>query len=64
MHYSQVNISGELLTATKEDILRHAIALHGYVDPITGTKYDFFMRKIGELEVTNQGLMSVLREFF
>lgn len=42
LHYSTSDISGILREKTKEDILKHMIALYDYTDPISKTKFEFF----------------------
>ncbi len=42
LHYSISDISGILREKTKEDILKHMIALYGYIDPISKSKFEFF----------------------
>ena len=60
---SRVNILGVLTSDTKEDILNHIISLYDYIDPITGTKYDYFMGKFKEWAFENQDKSSAFSEF-
>lgn len=63
LHYSAGNLSGELTDITKKSVLRQTVGLHGYVDPITGSKYDFFHQKFSEwASVSKKG--SAFSEYF
>lgn len=64
MHYSAGNISGELVDSTKKSVLRHVVGLHGYIDPITGDRYDFFHQKFSEWASINPEKASGFSEYF
>ncbi|MDR0753676.1 MAG: N-acetylmuramoyl-L-alanine amidase [Holosporaceae bacterium] len=64
MHFSTVNISGELVSSTKKRILEHVIGLMGHIDPITRQKYEYFHDSFAKWAEENPDKALAFSEYF
>jgi N-acetylmuramoyl-L-alanine amidase len=63
MHYSRMDISGELSQPTKINILKHVVGLAGYVDPYTHESYGRFHSLLRQWAIKNPDKALTFEEY-